>query len=523
MPDLSRRDVVAALAALGLAPVLPAAGASGRALLGEPRPFSFEALVEAARERAGSPHAPTPVRAGEVLQKIDYDDHWKIRFRADHTVEAPGGRAPLRFFHLGRFFQQPVGIHLVDNGEARPVLYAPGYFEVPDDSPARGLPDDIGFAGFRVMEPGAERDWLAFLGAAYFRSAGALDQYGLSARAVAIDTALPTPEEFPRFTDFFFAASDTADVAVFADLEGPSVAGAVRWDVARGGDPTGRGVVMDMSVRLFARRDVARLGLAPLTSMFWYGETNRQRARDWRPEIHDSDGLAIHTGAGERLWRPLNNPRRVMTSSFVDRDVKGFGLMQRDRSFENYQDDGVFYEKRPSVWVEPRGGWGEGAVQLVEIPTDDEIHDNIVAYWVPARPVKAGDAVSVDYRLTWLADEPSPPAIGRVVSTRLGLGGAPGTVRPEGVVRFAVDFEGGRLAALEPDARVEVKVSAGSGTVQGAYALPVVGTLRRRAIFDFRPAGDDPVELRLFLADRSGALTETWAYQHHADTFTDPG
>jgi glucans biosynthesis protein len=464
---------------------------------------------------------PTPVRASEVLEEIDYDEHWQIKYRSDYTLQAAGGRAPLRFFHLGKFFKQPVGINLVEGGNARPVMYTSDYFEMPKDSPAQKLPSDIGFAGFRVMEPGTERDWLAFLGAAYFRSSGALDQYGLSARAIAIDTALASPEEFPRFTDFFFAPSETGELVLHAALDGPSVAGAVRWDIARGG-PNGRGVIMDMAVRFFARADIQRFGLAPLTSMFWYSETNQQRRRDWRPEIHDSDGLSIHTGAGERLWRPLNNPPRVMTSTFVDNDVRGFGLMQRDRLFENYQDDGVFYEKRASVWVAPRGGWGEGAVQLVEIPTDDEIHDNIVAYWVPKAPVKAGDAVAVDYRLTWFEDEPEPPAVGRVYSTRLGLGGAPGTERPKGVERFAIDFDGGRLGDLTVDSGVEAVVTASSGTVSGTYTLPVVGTRRWRAIFDHTATGNEPVELRLFLTAGGEALTETWLYQHHPETFNDP-
>jgi glucans biosynthesis protein len=522
MTVLNRRDVLAALAVIGLLPpgTRPAAAAVDT-VLGEPEPFSFDGLIAAARDRAARPYTPKPVRASEVLETIDYDQHWKIKYRTDHTLQAAGGRAPLRFFHLGKFFKEPVGIFLVEGDQSRQVIYSSDYFEIPADSPARDLPGDIGFAGFRVMEPGTERDWLAFLGAAYFRTSGALDQYGLSARAIAIDTALPTPEEFPRFTDFFFAPSEAGELVIYAALEGPSVSGAVRWDIARGG-PNGRGVIMDMAVRFFARKDIQRLGLAPLTSMFWYNETNQQRRRDWRPEIHDSDGLAIHTGAGERLWRPLNNPHRVMTSTFVDKDVRGFGLMQRDRLFENYQDDGVFYEKRPSVWVAPRGGWGEGAVQLVEIPTDDEIHDNIVAYWVPKAPVRAGDAIAVDYRLTWFEDEPEPPAAGRVYSTRLGLGGAPGTERPKGVERFAIDFDGGRLGDLTVEDGVEAVVSASAGSVAGTYTLPVVGTDRWRAIFDFTPTGPDPVELRLFLAKDGEALTETWLYQHHSETFSDP-
>ncbi|WP_181699784.1 glucan biosynthesis protein [Chthonobacter albigriseus] len=523
MTSLSRRDVLGALAALGLAPALPlSARAEEATILGKGRPFSFDGLIAEAKARADKPFAPKPVVAAEVLERIDYEEHWQIKFKADHTVQIGGGKAPIRFFHLGKFFKEPVGIYVVDGDQAAPVLYSPDFFDVPAGNPAEGLPADIGFAGFRVMEPGVERDWLAFLGAAYFRSSGAMDQYGLSARAIAIDTALPTPEEFPRFTDFFFAPSEKGTLVIYAALEGPSVSGAVRWDCARGTEPGDKGVVMDMACRFFARKDIQRLGVGALTSMFWYNETNRLAAPDWRPEIHDSDGLAIATGAGERLWRPLNNPPRVMTSTFVDRDPKGFGLMQRDRSFENYQDDGVFYEKRSSVWVEPKNGWGEGAVQLVEIPTVDEIHDNIVAYWVPAKPVKKGDLVAVDYRLTWLADEPNPPAIGRVISTRLGIGGVPGQPRPKDTVKYVVDFEGGKLGDYGQGQGVEAVVSAASGTISGTYVLPVVGTKRWRAVFDFKPTGNEPVDMRLFLKVENEALTETWLFQHHPGTFVPP-
>ncbi|WP_237151988.1 glucan biosynthesis protein [Oryzibacter oryziterrae] len=522
---LTRREMLGLLASLGLLPQLSveeALAAADKTRLGKATEFSFAKLMAAAKDRASKPYVPEVPRAADTLEKIDYDQHWKIHFKEDHTVQAAGGKAPLRFFHLGRYFKLPVGIFLVDGEKAREVLYSPDYFEIPKDNPANGLPDDIGFAGFRVMEPGVERDWLAFLGAAYFRSSGALDQYGLSARAVAIDVAMPTPEEFPRFTNFYFGPSKTGLFTIYADLEGPRVSGAVRWDISRGGDVTGKQVVMDMAVRFYPRENIARFGVAALTSMFWYDETNRQKAPDWRPEIHDSDGLGIWTGAGERLWRPLNNPQNVMTSTFVDNNVKGFGLCQRDRSFENYQDDGVFYEKRSTVWVEPTGEWGAGAVQLVEIPTDDEIHDNIVAYWIPKEPANKGTEIAFDYRLTWAGDEPHVPTVGRVYSTRLGFGGVPGQERPKGVVKYVIDFDGGELAKYGQKDGVEAVVSASAGTVSGVYTLPVVGTTRWRAVFDFKAAGPEPVDMRLFLKTKDKTLTETWLYQHHNETFVWP-
>ena len=314
-----------------------------------------------------------------------------------------------------------------------------------------------GFAGFRVMDPApAKTDWLAFQGASYFRTSGVQGQYGLSARGIAIDTAMPQPEEFPDFTAFYLERPVGDRITLYALLDGPSLTGVYRFVCTRA-----KPVLTEVHAELFARQDIGRLGVAPLTSMFWYGENNRRRSADWRPEIHDSDGLALWTGAGERLWRVIENPPLVMTSSFVDFNPRGFGLSQRDRNFENYQDDGAFYDRRPSVWVQPLGDWGEGAVQLVEIPTDDEIHDNLVAYWTPKEPVRGGSAWTFDYRLYWGDDEPFIPEVGRVRHTWRGRHGIPGItaqqaaaagLRDEVRHRFLRRAAGGARAALRPDA-----------------------------------------------------------------------
>ncbi|WP_279483160.1 glucan biosynthesis protein [Aureimonas sp. SK2] len=509
--DLNRREWMMGLAALGLASATRGALAADGDLLqfGAPEPFSFDALVERARALAASPYVPEVPRSGDVLERIDFDQHWRIQYKKSETLQLNDGKAPIRFFHLGRYFKLPVGIHVVENGEARTLRYDPNLFTIPADSPAKELPDDIGFAGFRVLEPGSDADWLAFLGAAYFRTSGEDNQFGMSARALAIDVAMPTPEEFPRFTDFFLEPSAGGRLVITCLLNSPRVAGVLRMDIKKGGP-----IVMDIQSRYFARDDIERFGIAALTSMYWYSETDKQRRIDWRPEVHDSDGLALWTGTGERLWRPLNNPPRVMTSSFSDRGPRGFGLLQRDRDFANYEDDGVFYEKRASVWVEPKGDWGPGVVQLVEIPTDDEIHDNIAAYWLAEKPVRKGDAIALDYWLHWSNREPFPGDVGKVVATRLGRGGIAGQPRPAGVTKIVVDFDQGLVAALDRDAKgVEAVASASRGTVGKVDCYSVKVGTAWRVTFDLTAEGSDPVELRLYMRQGDKVLTETWAYQ----------
>ena len=510
-----RRDLMIGAGALAALGMLRAPVARSQSLdLGAPRPFDFAWLQGEARELAAQPYEAPLIRYPDLLETLDYDAYQQIQFKPDHALWADGGAPfPVQFFHLGRYFKAPVRLHVVDNGAAREIRYDPDLFTFGNTRLGERLPDDLGFAGFRVMDaPGATKDWLAYQGAAYFRTSGALDQYGLSARGLAIDTAMPWPEEFPRFTQFWLeeTPADSSHILIYALMDSPSVTGAYRFDWVKQ-----EGVVVGIRAELFCRRDVARMGVAPLTSMFWFGENNRRQATDWRPEIHDSDGLALWTGSGERIWRPLNNPPSVRTSSFIDQNPKGFGLLQRDRAFHNFEDDGVFYDRRPSVWIEPLGDWGEGAVQLVEIPTDDEIHDNIVAYWVPADPVLAGSHWSFAYRLHWLADEPYPAEnVARVRHTRLGRGGIPGQPRPAGARKFVIDFEGGPLADLRKSDEVEPVVSASRGKLDNRYALQVVGTRIWRAFFDLHVDGGEPVELRCFLRLGRRTLTETWLYQY---------
>ena len=527
--SLDRRSLLkgAAVAAVAMSSVSEAVAAVPDGLTYEtPVAFSYDLLKARAREQAHGPYVAPPRPSPEIVQKINYEEWGKIRFRSDHALFADGpGRFPFTFFPLGLFFQKAVEFHVVDGDRSKRIVYDQSYFDMPADSVARQLPAGAGFAGFRLQEArdGAldwrKNDWVAFLGAAYFRSIGELHQYGMSARGVALDVAVADrSEEFPDFTDFYVDSKEGDDnVLIYALMEGPSIVGVFRFLMQRG-----KGVVMDIESTLFTRAQVSRFGIAPLTSMYWFSETKKDTAIDWRPEVHDSDGLSMWSGKGERLWRPLNNPPRIMVSAFLDENPRGFGLSQRDRVFDHYQ-DGVNYERRPTVWVEPlpspqSEGWGKGSIQLCEIPTDDEIHDNIVAMWVPEKPVPAGAELSINYRLHWLADEPYPTKLARCVATRLGRGGQPGLPRPKGVRKFVVEFLGGPLATLSYGVTPDMVVTASRGSLQGyriVEAVPDDVPGHWRAEFDLTADGADPVELRCFLQANGETLTETWMFQYH--------
>lgn len=478
------------------------------------RPFDFAWLKGHARalsERAYVSHAGELPRS---LKNLGWDDYQSLQFKPEHALWRDLGLPfQARFFHLGLYFQTPVRLHEIVDGEAREIVYRSDHFRYQGKAALGTLPADLGYAGFRIQTPpDYERDVTAFLGASYFRAVGEEMQYGLSARGLAINTGTSQTEEFPMFTAFWLERPKPGSdvLRVYALLDSPSTTGAYLF-VLR----PGKRLVMEVDLALYPRRPIERLGLAPLTSMYQVGENDRRMDWDWRPEIHDSDGLAMHTGDGEWLWRPLVNPPGVRVNAYFDHNPRGFGLLQRDRNFDHYQDDGVFYEKRPCLWVEPRGDWGKGSVQLLEIPTTDETSDNIAAFWNPATPVRPGEEWLLAYRLHWGAEAPVAPPTATVQATRTGLGGVIGHKRERFSWRFAVDFAGGTLAGLEAKTLVEPVITASRGSVEVTSARPLAALRGYRAMFDLVPdESTEPINLRLYLRAGGQVLSETWLYQY---------
>ena len=496
-------------------PASPAAAGTGPA-----KAFDYAWLKGQARFLAGNAFQVSKDVLPAIMGALSYDQYQSLRFRGERSLWVDAGLSfRLQFFHVGRGFAQAVHLFEVIEGQAREILYDPSLFEFDKAGidPAV-MRDHAGFAGFRLQFVTDWRDDVAaFLGAAYFRAVGGdTRQYGLSARALAVDTAFPRPEEFPRFTSFWFErpAKGQGTMTLYALMDSPSIAGALRFQIAPGGTQ-----IMDIDCALYPRKPIERMGVAPLTSMFFYAKNDRRAVNDWRPEIHDSDGLSIWTGAGEWIWRPLTNPAQNHLNSFFDENPRGFGLLQRDRNWDHYQDDGVYYDRRPSLWVEPksggRGGWGKGAVQLFEIPTADETFDNIVAFWNPAEKTKAGQEMLFSYRLYWGTRMPYASPLAQTIATRTGIGGTVGQKRQYYSWHFAVDFAGGELGALARDANVEAVISISKGTTEHITAHYIEEIRGYRALFDVRPPEDsnDVIDLRLYLRIDGRPLTETWIYQ----------
>src|SRR3546814_104557 len=441
-----------------------------------------------------------------ALAKIGYDEYRDFRYRAARALWAGDGLPfQAQFFHHGFLFKDRVDVFTVRGGRATPFAFSTGLFDyTPQSVPAVG---DIGFAGFRLHAPINRADHFdelcSFLGASYFRAVAKGLNYGLSARGLALGSGEPAAEEFPRFTTFWLErpARDARVMVVHALLDSPSAAGAFRFAI----DP-GEETVFDVDMRLYPRVDLAHAGIAPLTSMFEFDPSDRVGVDDYRPAVHDSDGLAMLNGKGEQTWRQLQNPPTLQHSGFQDRDPRGFGLMQRKRKYEDFQDAEAAYQKRPSLWVEPLGDWGEGEVHLVEIPTADEYHDNIVAFWRPKLPIAAGREHRWRYRLHWCRDHAWKPELATVAATRIGASN-------DGARLVVVDLAGGRLSKLADDAKPQVDAATSHGTLRNPVAYRNAATGGWRMSFELESGGARVSELRARLVDAQGPLSETWLYR----------
>lgn len=502
----TRRGLLA-LGAAGLARAWagPAAAQGDRgAAPGEGAAFDPADVEGIARSLAAAPYVAAQPALPGAFANLPYDRYVTIRALPEAMAWGGEGRGfVIEPLHRGFVFEAPVSINLVEDGVVRHLAYDAGRFDFGKVKPPEGPPSDLGFSGFRVhanLDGAGPVECAIFQGASFFKALARGQAYGITARALSLWAAENKGEEFCAFRGFWIERPDPgADVlVVHAVVDSPSATAALRLSLRPGADTT-----IDVEGRLFARAALEHVGLAGMTGTYLFGGTGRRFPDDLRPAAYGAGGLRMRNGRGEDLWRPLRNPADLQMSLFSDRDPRGFGLVQRDRDYATFQDDVQRWEARPSLWVEPVGDWGDGVVQLVEIPSASEVNENVLAYWRPRAGVPAGGELAFAYRQTWCWDC-HDARLARVANTRAGKG--------QGRRRsFAVDFAGDRLGTGQPTP--EALLSAGTAKVlrQRVFAYPDRRTLR--VAFEIEPADDAPVEIRLGLADREGPVSEVWLHR----------
>ena len=508
---LSRRDLVQTTAGASLAALFASRAAGARAADPRPEaapgPFDGASVRRLAQAMSRHPYQAPDEHLPAAVNGMDFDQYRGVRFKKDDALwRGQGLDFQVEFLPRGFLYRPRIDIFEVRDGQALRLGYDPDQFTY--DDPRLRVPDRLGFSGFRIHTPINRPDYYdeicVFQGASYFRAVAKGQSYGLSARGFANGTGDPKGEEFALFRAFWLERPQPgmSAIVVHALLDSPTVTGAYRFTI-RPGEET----IFDVESVLYPRRPIAASGIAPLTGMFYFDANDRQHVDDARPAAHDSEGLSMWTGKADQIWRPLVNPIDLQFSAFSDVTPKGFGLMQRKRAFVDYEDLALSYEKRPSLWIEPIGDWGEGAVDLVELPTPNEVNDNIVAFWRPKAPLAAGGEYAYTYRMHWCWDNPWTSALARVAETRIGA-----TVDRKG--RFVIlDFAGDVLKSLGLDAKLHADLGTDIGEIRNVVVEPNPSIQGWRITFEFYPGGARIAELHGRLMGEQAALSETWAYR----------
>lgn len=489
---------------------------------------NLDYVAKRALERAQSPFRSPRADLPAVLRQdfLDYDKYREIRFRRDRALWS-SDKLPFRveFFHPGYIYSEPVHVNEFTPTHTQPIRFVQRFFDYGKLDIASQIPAKTGYAGFRVLYPLNKHDQLdelgAFIGASYFRLLGKGLRYGESARGLALDSGEgDRPEEFPIFTDWWLGKPDPGDreLRLYAILDSVSCAGAYEFFI-RPGDTTTcsiRAVLYFREANNVAAADknkkpLKTIGLAPLTSMFWFGKNTEKKFDDYRPEVHDSDGLLVHMGNGEVFFRPLDNPPAMRHQVFNAPNIKGFGLLQRERNFAAYQDMFNLYHKVPSVWVEPDGNWGDGDLHLLELSTRYEGLDNVVAFWDPKNKPAPLEPFRFGYTLHWEGGEADVKrSENRVIATRVGA------ETQFGAREFVLDFDGPKLDDI-PEGKPPVAVASCSGGAHIAdnYVLrnPFLGTWRVYLKMVPPADGKSAIDLRCTLQQGTNTIGETWVYQ----------
>jgi glucan biosynthesis protein len=477
------------------------------------KPFSHGTVVEIAKKLSQAPFIE-PQKVPEALTKLDYSMYRKINFQQNAAIWG-GTPTPfsIQLFAPGFLYKELVDIEVVENGQSFPVELSESSFRVPDESIGKLLTEIGKYAGFRLHYPINSNDYndefIVFQGASYFRGISKGQVYGLSTRGLAINVAEPKGEEYPLFERFWIERPSKHQnaIVVHALLDSKSVAGAYRFGIHPGA-PTR----MDVNVILFPRQDVRHVGLAPLTSMFMHGGIDRSDTADYRPAVHDSEGLLMENGNGEKIWRPLNNPQKLQVSSFMGENPKGFGLIQRHRQFDYYQDLEAKYHLRPSVWIEPSGAWGKGHIELIEIPSNSEANDNIVAYWKPEESLKKGRPFAYSYRLSWPDNIPKTMEKMSVIRSAGGQ-----KLFADKKNEIVIDYS--HLKADEVNSiKIDAAISNGAVLESRIESNPNIDGARVFITFDLK--NSDVAELRVQLRQNDKPIGMTWLYRLTSQDWT---
>lgn len=474
---------------------------------GNPSPFQADLVTEAARALAKQPFKPISADLPTPFRNLTYEQYVAVRGKPGTALwinQSLGFQ--IEPLHRGFIFSSPVELNIVAQGQARRLIYDAELYEF-GKLTVRGNIGDIGFSGFRILTPQDGKGFAeiaTFQGASFFRAVAQGQNPGTMARALSIKTADPRGEEFPTIRTFWIEQPSPAEdvLVIHALVDSESVSGAYRFTLR-----PGQATIIDTECTLFPRVSVDNFGLATMSATVASDPIDHRHPDDVRLTLAEIGGVQMSKGNNEWIWRPTSNRDTLQISTFVDEHPHGFGFLQRNRTFDYYEDDEQHWELRPSLWIEPIGDWGAGGVQLVEIPSNSEANNNIIAYWRPNQPLLAGSETSFAYRQFWCWEPPEQPALAIVTDTRSGHG------LNGRRARFLVEFTGDLLGDPQQSQAVKPVLSANPGAITSIRQFPLPGSKVYRVLFELDPGNEVYSEMRLVLEADGKPLSETWLYR----------
>jgi glucans biosynthesis protein len=503
MPGLHRREFLS----LALGGALAANAGAPQAWaepLASPAPFAPDAVLKAAAQLAAQPFKPPSAPLPSVFSGLTFEQYASIRRVPGTAIWADDKLGfSLEPLNRGFVYTTPIEINIVENGLSQRVIYDPADFDFGKLQPPAAV-RDLGFSGLRILRSSDEgfQDAAIFQGASFYRSRARGQNFGVTARGLAIRTGDEPGEEFPLFREFWVERPTPASntLTMYALLDSESMTGSFRFTI-RPLETT----IIDTEMTLIARAATDKLGIGAMAGDYLFSGLDHRRTDDWRAAVYEITGLQALSGQGEWLWRPVCNRETLQISAFSDVNPRGFGLLQRSRSFDAFYDDEGRWELRPTLWIEPIGDWGEGDVRLLEIPAASETNANIIAQWRPKGGIAAGKSQSFAYRQFWCWTPPSKPPLAVCMSSRAG--------KFNGRPRFTVEMTGDVFADPLKAAAAAADIQANPGKIASIRLYPYKDRRSVRAVFDLDPGSETFSELRLTLKIDNQAISETWLYR----------
>ena len=385
----------------------------------------------------------------KIKNDLTIDEYSQITFNASKALwmnEALLFR--LEFFHLGYIYNTPLAVNEFKGLYSQDIRFTNDLFNFGNlnKDTSDKAKDLEGYAGLKILcqlnRPNQFDELISVLGNEKFRALGRYNIYGLYA-APLITIGINNKINLAHYTKFWLGKPESKSdhLTMCAIADSPEATIAFHYEIYPGDDTK-----VKTKSTIYPRIDTLSVGIAPMSTLYFSGINTLSRYNLYYSQFHYSDNLIISSEKNV-FSQPLENYEQTVVNEVKTKDIKFFGLSQRDRNYDHYQTLFIALHLMPTLWIKPDNDWQKGKVVLVETPANNPNTLNIYAFWVPEEKLHKGKVYSYDYTMHWAINEPDPDTgPGCVSSTKVGLDGDN--------ICFAIKFTGTMLKKLPAVANI---------------------------------------------------------------------